>query len=175
MKVLKTTLFLLFLILLLFSSAAVAKNQDRNVLLITIDTLRFDRISFYTDKYVHTPHIDSLARKSLVFTRAYSHAPVTLPSHTNIFTGTTPLYHGISDNPGFRVEDRFFTISEYFKGKGYATGAFVGAFPVDSRYGLDQGFDVYDDNYGTHKPYEWVFVQRTADKVVDPALRWITR
>lgn len=168
--------FFFFLILLLFMrNVGLAKSQEWNVLLITIDTLRYDRVSFYSDKYVKTPNIDSLARRSIVFTNAYSHAPVTLPSHTNIFTGTTPLFHGISDNPGFRVEDRFFTISEYYKEKGYATGAFVGAFPVDSRYGLDQGFDIYDDNYGTHKLYEWVFVQRTADKVVDPALEWISR
>lgn len=171
----KTALFILILVMIVYGSALADEAPDWNVLLITIDTLRYDRVSFYTDAHVHTPNIDALACKSVVFTNAYSHAPVTLPSHTNIFTGTTPLYHGISDNPGFRVEERFFTISEYFKAKGYATGAFVGAFPLDSRNGLDQGFDVYDDNYGTHKLYEWVFVQRKAEKVIDPALDWIRR
>ena len=135
-KIRLITLF--FLMVFCAGMNASAAPPEWNVLLITVDTLRYDRISFHTDKYVHTPNMDWLARKSQVFSHAYSHAPVTLPSHISIFTGTTPLYHGISDNPGYRLGDRFYTIAEYFKDKGYATGAFVGAIPVDSRYGLNQ-------------------------------------
>lgn len=147
--------------------------KQYNVLLITIDTLRYDRLSIYSHRYVKTPNIDRLARKSVVFTRAFSHNPVTLPAHTNILTGTTPRYHGISDNTGFRLHDRFLTIAEFLKEKNYRTSAFIGAFPLDSRFGLDQGFDVYDDNYGTHNTLEFFFVERKAEDVITPALQWL--
>ncbi|MCK4763659.1 MAG: sulfatase-like hydrolase/transferase [Candidatus Aminicenantes bacterium] len=153
----------------------IKKRADYNVLLITIDTLRQDRLSLYSKEHVKTPHIDRLAKKSFVFNRAFAHNPVTLPSHVNILTGTTPLYHGISDNTGFRLEEKFLTLAEYLKEKGYDTGAFVGAFPLDSRFGLNQGFDVYDDNYGTHSSLELFFVERTAAKVIAPAREWISR
>jgi arylsulfatase A-like enzyme/Flp pilus assembly protein TadD len=150
-------------------------GKDFNVLLITLDTLRADRVSVYSDKYVKTPNIDRLAGKSFIFTRAFSHNPVTLPAHTNILTGTTPRFHGISDNTGFRLEERFLTIAEQLKGAGYRTGAFIGAFPLDSRFGLNQGFDVYDDQYGTHNQLEFFFVERPAQEVIKPAVHWISQ
>jgi len=146
---------------------------EYNVLLITIDTLRFDRLSVYSDKYVKTPNIDKFASDSFLFFRGFAHNPVTFPSHTNILTGTTPLYHGISDNSGFMLDKRFLTIAEKLKENSYETGAFVGSFPLDSRFGLNQGFDVYDDNYGTHNNQDLFFVERNAEEVIKPALRWI--
>lgn len=151
----------------------ISVGKDYNVLLITFDTLRKDRLSIYSDKYVRTPNIDAVAKKSLVFTRAFSHNPVTLPAHTNILTGTTPRFHGISDNTGFRLDDRFLTMAEHLAQGGYATGAFIASFPLDSRFGLSQGFDVYDDNYGTHNAMELFFVERPAEKVIEPAIKWI--
>lgn len=159
----------------LSSSLNLEKNKNFNVLLLTIDTLRCDRIGFYSQKYLKTPNINELASKSFVFVRAFAHNPLTLPSHINILTGTTPLYHGIGDNSGFKLEDRFLTISEFLKEKGYRTGAFIGAFPLDSRFGLDQGFDVYDDNYGTYNNLDLFFVERKAEKVIKPAMDWISR
>jgi arylsulfatase A-like enzyme/tetratricopeptide (TPR) repeat protein len=150
-------------------------GKDFNILLITLDTLRADRLSVYSDKYVKTPNIDLLAGKSFIFTRAFSHNPVTLPAHANILTGTTPRFHGISDNTGFRLDERFLTIAEYLKEAGYRTGAFIGAFPLDSRFGLNQGFDVYDDQYGTHNQLEFFFVERPAQKVIEPAVQWISQ
>jgi arylsulfatase A-like enzyme/tetratricopeptide (TPR) repeat protein len=150
-------------------------GKDFNILLITLDTLRADRLSVYSDKYVKTPNIDRLAGKSFIFTRAFSHNPVTLPAHVNILTGTTPRFHGISDNTGFRLEERFLTIAEYLKQAGYRTGAFIGAFPLDSRFGLNQGFDLYDDQYGTHNQLEFFFVERPAQKVIEPAVQWISQ
>lgn len=150
-------------------------GKDFNILLITLDTLRADRLSVYSDKYVKTPNIDRLAGKSFIFTRAFSHNPVTLPAHVNILTGTTPRFHGISDNSGFRLEQRFLTIPEYLKQAGYRTGAFIGAFPLDSRFGLNQGFDLYDDQYGTHNQLEFFFVERPAQKVIEPAVKWISQ
>jgi arylsulfatase A-like enzyme/Flp pilus assembly protein TadD len=144
-------------------------------MLITIDTLRYDRVGCYSQKYLKTPQIDKVASKSFVFVNAFAHNPLTLPSHVNILTGTTPLYHGIGDNSGFKLDDRFLTISEFLKEEGYQTAAFIGAFPLDSRFGLTQGFDVYDDNYGTHNNLDLFFVERNAKKVITPAIKWISK
>jgi arylsulfatase A-like enzyme/Flp pilus assembly protein TadD len=152
--------------------AATAKNP-LNVLIITIDTLRPDRLSCYSDEYIQTPHIDSLAGKGALFLKAFAHTPTTLPSHTNILLGTTPLYHGVHDNQNFIVRDEFLTLAEHLKNNGYATGAFVGAFPLDSRFGLTQGFDVYDDNYGSKNYQEFSYVERPAEVVVQKAVDWL--
>jgi arylsulfatase A-like enzyme/Flp pilus assembly protein TadD len=154
-----------------------AKSQDPafNVLLITVDTLRFDRVGILDPRHVKTPNLDALAEKSLVFTRAFAHNPVTLPSHANILTGATPLYHGISDNTGFKLDKKFLTIPQYLRRHGYQTAAFIGAFPLDSRFGLDQGFDLYDDYYGTRNEREFFFVERPAEKVIAPAMAWINK
>jgi arylsulfatase A-like enzyme/Flp pilus assembly protein TadD len=151
------------------------KKKDYNVLLITIDTWRFDRCGLFCPKYVKTPHIDELGQKSFAFKNAFAHNPATLPSHVNILTGTTPLYHGISDNSGFKLDDRFLTIAEYLKQAHYRTSAFIGAFPLDSRFGLTQGFDRYDDNYGTYNSLDFFFVERRAEKVIELASDWISR
>jgi len=148
---------------------------DNNVLLITLDTLRYDRVSFHSQTYVHTPNIDRLAARAAVFHRAFAHNPVTLPSHTNILTGTTPLHHGISDNPGFKLEDRFLTLAEHLREAGFKTAAFIAAFPLDSRFGLNQGFDLYDDNFGIQNLYSLYFAERRAEEVIKPAMDWISR
>ncbi len=168
-------LFLFLVIYFLLFSLVLPKEKEKNVLLITIDTLRVDRVSAYSEEYVQTPHIDELASEGILFTRAFAHNPLTLASHVNILTGTTPLFHGISDNAGYKLEERFLTIAEHLKSQGYSTGAFVGAFPVDSRFGLDQGFDVYDDHYGTKSPLEFFYVERKAEDVINPALRWLEK
>jgi predicted AlkP superfamily pyrophosphatase or phosphodiesterase len=123
-----------------------AKSKEWNVLLISIDTIRPDRLSCYSTAFVRTPHIEGLAARGIVFARAFAHNPTTLPSHANILLGTTPLHHGVHDNSKFKVADGFVTLAEYLKERGYATGAFIGAFPLDSRFGLSQGFDVYDES-----------------------------
>jgi arylsulfatase A-like enzyme/Flp pilus assembly protein TadD len=151
----------------------VSRGPAFNVLLVTVDTLRYDRVSFLDARHVRTPAMDALAARSLVFTRAFAHNPVTLPSHANILTGATPLYHGISDNTGFKLDGKYLTLPEYLKRSGYGTAAFIGAFPLDSRFGLDQGFDLYDDYYGTHSELEFFFVERRAEKVIAPAMAWI--
>ena len=149
------------------------QGQEYNVLLITIDTLRFDRVGILDPRFVKTPNLDGLAKKSMIFSRAFAHNPVTLPSHANILTGTTALHHGISDNTGFKLDQKFLTIPQYLRDHGYKTAAFIGAFPLDSRFGLDQGFDLYDDYYGTRNELEFFFVERPAEKVIAPAMAWI--
>ena len=132
--------FILIGIILTYDSllASERKQANFNVLLVTIDTIRPDRLSCYSTKYLKTPSIDSLAAKGVVFDRAFAHNPTTLPSHTNILLGTTPLYHGVHDNSKFRVSEDFLTLAEHLKSKGYSTAAFIGAFPLDSRCGLSQ-------------------------------------
>lgn len=169
-----TKVFILIIAVpLLFPGAAASQEPAFNVLLITIDTLRYDRVAILDPRHVKTPNLDNLAEKSLVFTRAFSHNPVTLPAHINILTGTTPLFHGVSDNTGFKLDKKFLTIPQYLRRHGYRTAAFIGAFPLDSRFGLDQGFDRYDDFYGTRNEREFFFVERPAEKVIAPAMAWI--
>jgi arylsulfatase A-like enzyme/Flp pilus assembly protein TadD len=155
-----------------FSKPKTGKTK-LNFLLITIDTLRPDRLSCYSDEHVKTPNIDSLAEKGALFLKAFAHTPTTLPSHTNILLGTTPLYHGVHDNHNFIVREEFLSLAEHLKNHGYSTGAFVGAFPLDSRFGLTQGFDIYDDNYGSKNYQEFSYVERKAEVVVQKALDWL--
>jgi arylsulfatase A-like enzyme/Tfp pilus assembly protein PilF len=153
--------------------ASPALPKDTNVLLITIDTLRYDRIGILSQKYVKTPNMDDLARRSVIFTRAYAHDVLTRPSHTNIMTGTTALYHGVNDNPGFKLDSGYLTLAEYLKERKFRTAAFIGAFILDSRFGLDRGFDLYNDDNGVQEPGRFGFVERTADRVIQPAMEWI--
>ncbi|MGD2245406.1 MAG: sulfatase-like hydrolase/transferase [Candidatus Aminicenantes bacterium] len=165
---------LIFLVILLsLSSRLNTESNKQNFLLITIDTLRPDRLSCYSEAHVKTPYIDSLAERGVLFSKAFAHTPTTLPSHTNILLGTTPLYHGVHDNSNFIVIDEFLTLAEHLKSYGYSTGAFIGAFPLDSRFGLTQGFDVYDDNYGSKSSQEFTYVERKAEVVVDRAMDWL--
>lgn len=154
--------------------AAKSMGEDKfNLLLITIDTLRTDRLSCYSPEHLQTPTIDSLAAKSVVFTRAFAHTSTTLPSHTNILLGTTPLYHGVHDNLNFKVGDEYLTLAEHLKQEGYSTGAVVGAFPLDSRFGLSQGFDTYDGDFGSTSSGKVVAAERPAEIVVERALEWL--
>ena len=154
--------------------SAEAKDGELNVLLISIDTIRPDRLSCYSTAFVRTPHIEGLASKGIVFSRAFAHNPTTLPSHANILLGTTPLHHGVHDNAKFKVADEFLTLAEYLKDKGYATGAFIGAFPLDSRFGLAQGFDVYDESYSSSSSAAFTAPERRAEDVIRSAIDWIS-
>jgi arylsulfatase A-like enzyme/Tfp pilus assembly protein PilF len=151
------------------------KTADQNVLLITIDTLRADALGIYGGRAA-TPNIDTLARDGIRFTFAHAHVPVTLPSHASILTGRYPYEHGVRDNAGYRLDDAAITIAEVVRAKGIATGAFVGAFPVDRRFGLDQGFDVYDDAGGRGlAETEFALSERRAEAVVASARAWIAQ
>ena len=154
--------------------AALASKKDSPcVLLITIDTLRPDRLSCYGSSRLQTPNIDGVARRGALFSRAFSHNPITLAAHVNILLGLTPPAHGVHDNSNFILRDEFTTLAEWLKKAGYETGAVIGAFPLDSRFGLAQGFDLYDDNYGAQDPEAMSFVERRAEEVVDKAVGWL--
>jgi arylsulfatase A-like enzyme/Tfp pilus assembly protein PilF len=127
------------------------KSKGLNILLISIDTLRADHLGIYGYDKIETPCIDELGSNGIVFSHAYAQCPVTLPSHTSILSGTYPVYHGVRNNGNFIVPETLTTVAEILKGKGYFTAAVVGAFVLDSRFGLDQGFDLYLDNMAEDK------------------------
>ena len=150
-------------------------TPDQNVLLVTIDTLRADALSSYGGA-ARTPNLDRLAAHGARFTFAHAHAVVTLPSHTTILTGRLPYEHGMRDNSGFRVKDGTATLATRLKASGFATGAFVGGFPVTRRFGLSPGFDVYDDQMPeTRGAIEISMPERRADEVVGRAVDWVGR
>jgi arylsulfatase A-like enzyme/tetratricopeptide (TPR) repeat protein len=161
----------------LYAAAPPAAPPRRpDVLLITIDTLRADATGFSGNKNAATPVLDRLAAQGRVFTDAHAHNVVTLPSHTNILTGLYPYQHGLRDNTGFRLAEKFATLATVLHDAGYATGAFVGAYPLDSRFGLDRGFDVYDDRTTRGDQAEtFSLAERRGDEVVAPALHWWKR
>ncbi len=166
---------LVFILVLgaVFSSCGGYRPKKLNVILITIDTLRADHLSCYDPSHAKTPNIDALASKGVVFTHAFAHVPMTLPSHTSILTGTLPLYHGVHDNYGFKASPQLETLGEFMKKAGYSTAAFIGAFPLDSRFGLDQGFDLYEEGYPAKNTRTFFFPERRANKVVNSAISWL--
>jgi len=148
---------------------------DFNVLIVTLDTVRQDRLGCYGYAQAVTPTCDRLAREGVVFDDAVTSVPVTLPSHATLFTGLYPLHHGVRDNGTSRLADDHVTMPETFKARGYDTAAFVGCFVVDARFGLDQGFDVYDFQVSPegHRPKKLEFNERSAREVTDAAIGWL--
>src|SRR5262249_22206830 len=118
-----------------------AQLRGRNLLLVTIDTLRRDRVGAYGNPNHLTPVLDRLAANGIRYTQAYSHVPMTLPAHTSILTGLAPPHHGVRNNSGFRLDEGVPTLASMLKAARYRTGAFVGAFVLDARFGLNRGFD----------------------------------
>jgi arylsulfatase A-like enzyme/Tfp pilus assembly protein PilF len=146
---------------------------NQNVLLVTIDTLRADALGCYGGPAA-TPTLDRLAGDGVRFAFAHAHAVTTLPSHASILTGSYPFQHGIRDNSGYRLAPKSRTIATLLGSAGYATAAFVAAFPLHSRFGLNQGFAVYDDRFGdTRAPDEFAMPERPASAVVPLARQWI--
>jgi len=144
-----------------------------DIILITIDTLRADSVGFAGNTRVKTPFLDRIASQGIIFTNAHAHNVVTLPSHVNILTGLYPYQHGVRDNAGFTLDPKHVTVAKVLHDAGYATGAFVGAFPLDARFGLNQGFDVYDDNYGKGAAsLDFVIQERPATAVLESAQKW---
>jgi arylsulfatase A-like enzyme/Tfp pilus assembly protein PilF len=162
------------LALLLALSAAPAAP---NVLLVTIDTLRADRVGAYGHAAAATPTLDRLAREGVLVEEAVVQVPQTRPSHASILTGLLPYEHGIRDNSSPPLPARFATLATVLKAQGYATGAAVGAYPVSRASGLDRGFDVFDDPFGSGESATArnPRTERNAAEVVDAALRFLAR
>ena len=154
-------------------AASFARTADQNVLLVTIDTLRADALSS-TGGRAATPNLDRLASLGVRYDFAHAHAVITLPSHASILTGLYPYQHGVHDNAGFRLPAEIPTLAVMLRPHGIATGAFIGSFALDSRFGLNAGFDVYDERYGKSDiAAGFRMAERRADAVVGAATSWI--
>ena len=119
-----------------FHRRAVFSKDIRNVLLISIDTCRADYLSCYGYRRKTTPNIDAVASRGILFENVISPIPLTLPSHCSMLTGTTPPYHGVHDNQGYRLFEKDVTLADILKEKGFRTGAVISAFVLDSYFGL---------------------------------------
>jgi arylsulfatase A-like enzyme/Flp pilus assembly protein TadD len=148
-----------------------------SVLLITIDTLRADHVGCYGDAHVETPAIDGLAAQGVRFENAYAQAPITLPSHAVILTGTYPMFNGVRDFTSPGLPAGIPTLAEILRRKGYRTAAFVSSYALNSMWGLNRGFDVYDDNVGLEprSSTDVFLVERRGDRTVDRMLDWLNQ
>jgi choline-sulfatase len=140
---------------------------------VTIDTLRADRLGAYGDTAARTPNLDRLARESVVFEKAYSPAPITLPAHASLMTGLLPPAHGVRGNGTFALGEGPRTLAEALAAKGWQTAAFVGAFPLARRFGLARGFAHYDDTMPRAPGIHFEFAERRAPEVVAAARAWL--
>ncbi len=146
-----------------------------NVVIITVDTLRADHLACYGDKQIRTPNMDRLAQSGARFTQAFTPVPITLPAHTCLFTGSYPIATGMHDFSGNRLSPNVPTLATVLHARGYVTAAFVSAAVLDSRFGLNQGFDTYYDHFNYNAPdaADMDEVRRRGDQVTDLALNWL--
>jgi arylsulfatase A-like enzyme/tetratricopeptide (TPR) repeat protein len=152
--------------------ASCSEDRPRNVLLISIDTLRADHLGSYGFPEDTTPHLDALAREGARFENVFSPVPLTLPAHASLLTGTIPPLHGIHDNLSDGLGEERTTLAELFRGAGFRTGAIVSSFVLDSRFNLDQGFDTYDDEF--EEEHKIAFLsERKGDETTRRAGAWL--
>jgi arylsulfatase A-like enzyme/Flp pilus assembly protein TadD len=151
-------------------------SSETPVILISIDTLRSDHLPAYGYDRVSTPHLDAFRKDAILYERAYSHCPLTLPSHATILTGLLPSANGIRDNVGYRLDAKVPTLAELLKKNGYATGAAVSAFVLRRESGLSRGFDFYDDDVEALGSGEVMgLVQRAGDQTMATAGKWLDK
>jgi arylsulfatase A-like enzyme/tetratricopeptide (TPR) repeat protein len=167
------------MLLLECTDAPVARKQllRANVLLVTLDTTRADRLGCYGYANAQTPRLDRLAADGVLFEHCITPTAFTLPSHSTIMTGLYPPQHGVRLNGDAALGAANETLAETLSANGYRTGAFAGAFVLDRRWGLAQGFGHYDDEFviGKDQRLDLAGVQRPANKVVDAALDWLRK
>jgi arylsulfatase A-like enzyme/Tfp pilus assembly protein PilF len=163
-------------ILLCFAPGAVFADGPRlaSVILISVDTLRADHLGCYGYRALPTPHIDAVAEGATQFLNVNSQAPLTLPSHASLFTSTYPFADGVEDN-GDVLARGAVTLASLLRSRGYRTAAFIGGFPLDHRFGLDQGFDYYDSPFDLsgRQDIDQLELKRPAGEVSQAARQWL--
>ena len=151
-----------------------ATSGNPPVILISIDTLRSDRLPAYGYGGVETPHIDALRRDGVLYERAYTHAPLTLPAHASMLTGLTPTEHGVRNNIGYPFDGaKLTTLAEILRGRGYATGAAVSSYVLRAQTGIADGFDWYDDEFALVAGASSGEHQRAGSATLDRARQWL--
>ena len=152
---------------------------DRSLVLITVGTLRADRLGCYGALRPATPRIDFLARTGALFEDVLAVAPITLPAHASIMTGRYPVAHGVRDNVSYVLSEEETTLAETLRARGFRTAAFVGAFPVASQFGLGQGFEVYDEAFDSAGVFDKAAgsmpLERRASEVDRSVLPWLEK
>ncbi|HKI86163.1 MAG TPA: sulfatase-like hydrolase/transferase [Thermoanaerobaculia bacterium] len=155
---------------------ACGRSKRPNVLLVTFDTTRWDHMGYATGREGRTPMLDAMAHRGTWFSDAVTVAPLTLVSHTSIMTGEYPFHTGVRDNGTYVVPSKDVTLAERLQGAGYATHAVISAFVLDSQFGLDQGFDSYDDDLsGGPQKVMFMFKQIKARETAAKAVRWLEK
>ncbi len=174
---LKTCLLLLLPICALAATQPAPRKLPPNIILITLDTVRADHLGCYGYTEIQTPTFDALARDGVVFERAISQVPLTWPSHAAILTGTYPFQNGVQDFTGQPLAPEFHSVAQALKQHGYATGAVVSAFVLDRSWGLNRGFDFYDDAFAaeTFQKKDIGLVDRRAAESVSHAIAWVKK
>lgn len=152
---------------------ALPPPAPKRVVLITIDTLRADRVGCYGAARAHTPSLDAAAAAGVRFEAAVSPTPLTLPSHTSLMTGLEPPSHGVRHNSIYVLRDEIPTLAEQMRAAGFETAAFVAAAVLSRRFGLSRGFDDYDDAFGGRMSGVVGYAERPAGAVVDATLDWL--
>ena len=163
---------------LVFRSLPRRPPAARNIVVITLDTLRSDRLSCYGSRQVATPNIDAFAAEGVRFTNAASTVPLTLPAHASIMTGLYPPAHGVRENVGYVLGEHIPTLAELLRNGGWATGGFVSAFVLDHQWGIGRGFDRYFDDFDLRGvemagAANMGSVQRDGAETVAAAVRWL--
>jgi arylsulfatase A-like enzyme len=144
-----------------------------NILLVTIDTLRADRLGCYGYTQIETPNLDRLAREGVVFENASAPAPLTAPSHASMMTGVYPTVHKVRNTGGFVLSPAQATLARILQEQGWDTAAFIGSSVLKHRFGLNQGFAVYDDEMPSAGGSAEAEPERRAGEVVDRAVKWL--
>ena len=152
---------------------AVPRDPEANILLITLDTFRADRLGANGGPAGLTPHLDALAREGVVFRDAVSPVPMTLPAHATILTGLNPPSHGVRTNGKYLLAPGAATLAEAMRAGGYETAAFVSSFVLDGRFGLDQGFDAYDDRLPGAVKFANLESERRAGETIEAFRTWL--
>lgn len=169
------TAAILSTILALAGGVSSSENgRSPSIILISIDTLRADRLGCYGYRRTPTPHVDAITQGGTLFSAVSSQVPLTFPSHVSLFTSTYPFFNGIEDN-GEALRPNAVTLATVLKSRGYQTGAFVGGFALDRRFGLNQGFDEYNSTFDLHREGESDSgdVKRLGAEVVADSLHWL--
>ena len=145
------------------------------ILLVSMDGVPATDLSAYGAQRSDTPALDALANESVVFERAYTHSPQSLPAHASLLTGRLPLDHGVRDDAGFSLASDTSTLAELLRNRGFATGGAVSSFLLQARTGIGQGFSFFDDEMPSGSSEEIAAVERTGSQTIDVAERWMAR
>jgi arylsulfatase A-like enzyme/Flp pilus assembly protein TadD len=161
--------------IVIFIACGSKKNERYNLLVITLDTTRADSIGAYGNRQAATPNMDRLANNGIMFQNCFASTPLTLPSHCTIFTGRYPIAHKVRNNGTYFLPERETTLAEILKANGFLTFACVASYTLLSKFGLNQGFDLYDENFQlkqTHIPYS---AEIPADLIAQKFAAWIEK